>query len=168
MSAEGKSWLSGAQRSQAVARVLPVAAIEPAQDQEPDDKQEDEHPSKAFGGLWNSRDRTHTLEFRFRDPARADETLDYNFLPRVQWRKADGEIVLLYDALGVTVIIRGLNLWELKERIRQHLVTWVQEQGDDPLLVRRGREEAKAEGRDFVLVQEIRFEEQERREDTGG
>jgi hypothetical protein len=72
-----------------------------------------------------------------------------------------GEIVLLYSALGVTVVICGLNLWELKERIRQHLITWVQEQGDDPLVMRRGLEEAKAEGRDFVLVQEIRFEEQE-------
>ncbi len=73
---------------------------------------------------------------------------------------------MLYDALGVTVVIRGLNLWELKERIRQHRVTWVQEQGDDPLAVRRAREQAKAEGREFVLVQEIRFEEKER-EDGG-
>ena len=77
----------------------------------------------------------------------------------MQWRKADGEIVLHYLTLGVTVFIRGLNLWELKERIRQHLVTWVQEQGDDPLTVRRLKEEAKAEGRDFVLVQQIRLEE---------
>ena len=127
--------------------------------QEPDDQQEGEHPSKAFGGLWNRTDRAHTLELRFLDSERPDETLDYNFLPRVQWRKAAGEIVLLYEALGVKVIIRGLNLWELKERIRQHRVTWVQEQGDDPLMLRRAREEAKAEGREFVLVQEIRFEE---------
>jgi hypothetical protein len=32
-------------------------------------------------------------------------------------------------------------------------------------MVRRGRDEAKAEGRDFVLVQEIRFEEKVRDED---
>jgi hypothetical protein len=164
MSAEAKSWLTNTARSGGAARVLPAATAEPEAEQKAEEQQEEDHPSRAFGGIWSRRDRAHTLEFRFLDPACPDETLDYNFLPRVQWRKAEGEIVLLYDALGVTVVIRGLNLWELKERIRQHLVTWVQEQGDDPLMVRRGREEAKADGRDFVLVQEIRWEEQERRE----
>jgi hypothetical protein len=167
MSVDSKNWLNGAQKNSPLARAFPSPASQPPAEIQPDNDQEEEsHASRAYGGLRSRRDRAHTLELRFLNSQRPDETLDYNHLPRVQWRKSTGEIVLLYNALGVTVVIRGLNLWELKERIRQHLVTWVQEQGDDPLVMHRGMEEAKREGRDFVLVQEISFEEQEREGDV--
>jgi hypothetical protein len=55
------------------------------------------HPSRAFGGLWSRRDRAHTVEFRLLDPNKPDESLDYNYLPRVSWHKGRGEIALLYD-----------------------------------------------------------------------
>jgi hypothetical protein len=166
MTIDAKNWMGSSSRANAVARALPAVAKAPAAEPE-DEAAEESDPSKAYGGVWNRRDRAHTLEFRFRDPHRPDETLDYNFLPRVQWRKAEGEIVLVYDALGVTVVICGLNLWELKERIRQHLVTWVQEQGDDEVAVQRAKEMAKEEGREFVLVQEIRFDDKKADESEG-
>jgi hypothetical protein len=119
---------------------------------------EDTHPSKAYGGLWSRRDHAHTIEFRLLDPNRSDESFDYNYLPRVSWHKGKGEIALLYDTLGVSVVIRGLNLAELKERLRQHLVTWVQEQGNDPVKIKLAQEQARAEGREFVFVQEICIE----------
>ena len=56
------------------------------------------------------------------------------------------------------VRIRGLNLVELKERLRQHLVTWVQEQGKDPVAIKLAGEEARTAGRELVLVQEIHIE----------
>jgi hypothetical protein len=153
-----KDWMHNVARIEPVPRPGPVpggaVAAEPAEEIE-----EDVHPSKAYGGLWSRRDKAYTVEFRFLDPRRADEALDYHYLPRVQWRKSTGEIVLPCDALGLTVVIRGLNLGELKERLRQHLVTWVQEQGDDPVRVRQTQDEARAAGRELVLVQEIRFEE---------
>ena len=52
------------------------------------------------------------------------------------------------------------------ERLRQHLVTWVQEQGDDPLAARRAAEEARDEGREFVMVQEVRVVELAPRDDA--
>jgi hypothetical protein len=153
MSAKERNWLKTAARAEAlpVADALPEAVeeIEPG---------EDVHPSQAFGGLWSRRDRAPTVEFRFLDPEKPDESFDYNYLPRVSWHKGKGEIALLFDTLGVTVRIRGLNLQELKERLRQHLVTWVQEQGNDPIASKVVKEQARAEGREFVLVQEIRIE----------
>ena len=166
MSADAKSWLSNAARANATVRPLPAAAVEQVAEPE-DDGQEERDACRAYGGLLNRRDRAQTLEFRFLDAEAPDETLDYNFLARMQWRKGEGEIVLLYDGLGVKVVIRGLNLFELKERIRQHMVTWVQEQGSDELTVRRAREEAKMEGRELVLVEQIRVEERERGEEAG-
>ncbi len=68
MSIERKSWLANSPRSAAVARALPEAVIEPVVELEPDEQQEEEHPSKAFGGMWNRTDRTHTLELRFSTP----------------------------------------------------------------------------------------------------
>jgi hypothetical protein len=152
MNAKGPNWLQAAMR----AEPLPVADEVPAAGAETEPA-EDVHPSKAFGGMWSRRDRAHTVEFRFLDPGKPDESFDYNYLPRVSWHKG-GEIALLFDMLGVTVRIRGLNLLELKERLRHHLVTWVQEQGSDPVATRLAREEAKAQGREFVFVQEIRIE----------
>jgi hypothetical protein len=108
--------------------------------------------------LWSRRDRAHTIELRFLDPQKPDESFDYNYLPRVSWHKGKGEISLLYDALGVTVVIRGLNLSGLKERLRQHLVTWVQELRNDPIAIKQAQEQARAEGIEFVFVQEIRIE----------
>ena len=153
MSAKRPNWLQAAVRSEP----LPVAdeLPEAAQEIEPG---EDVHPSQAYGGLWSRRDRAHTVEFRLLDPGKPDESFDYNYLPRISWHKGEGEIALLFDTLGVTVYIRGLNLLELKERLRQHLVTWVQEQGDDPVAMKLAKEEAKTAGRELVLVQEIRIE----------
>lgn len=153
MSARAKSWLHEAAR----AEPLPIADTLPEVVEEAG---EDVHPSKAYGGLWSRHERAHTVEFRMLDPAKADESFDYNYLPRVSWHKGKGEIALLYDVLGVTVLIRGINLSELKERLRQHLVTWVQEQGNDPIAVKLAKEEARAAGRECVFVQEIRIEKQ--------
>jgi hypothetical protein len=148
-----RSWLKTAARAEPlpVAEALPdaVEEIEPG---------EDVHPSLSYGGLWSRRDRAHTVEFRLLNPEQPDESFDYNYLPRISWHKGEGEITLLFDTLGVTVRIRGLNLLELKERLRQHLVTWVQEQGDDPVATRLAKEEAKIAGLELVLVQEIRIE----------
>jgi hypothetical protein len=161
MSIDGKNWMASGNRASAVARAMPASRPELVAELEKEETLEAIDASKSYGGVWNRRDRAHTLEFRFRDADRPDETLDYNFLPRVQWRKAQGEIVLLYASLGVRVVICGLNLWELKERIRQHLVSWVQEQANDEVAVSRAKEIAKDEGRELVLVEEIRFEETE-------
>ena len=154
MSASSRTWLRDtAARVERlpVAEPLPEAVVEA----EPG---EDTHPSKSFGGLWSRQDRAHMVEFRLLDPHQPDESFDYNYLPRVSWHKGRGEIALLYDALEVTVLIRGLNLGELKERLRQHRVSWVQEQGNDPVAIRLAQEQARAEGREFVFVQEIRIE----------
>jgi hypothetical protein len=167
MTANAKGWLEGLGRSEPLVR-----AVEPRADAESlaeaeAEQDEDVHPSRAYGGLWSMRDRAHTAEFRFRDPQRADESVEYSFLSRVQWCKASGEIVLLYDSLGVTVTIRGFNLWELKERLRQHLVTYVQEQGKDALAARQAKEEARAAGREFVFVEEIVFALEEKEQEEG-
>jgi hypothetical protein len=157
MNVDTRSWLQTSTR-----REPPVRAEPPREDPllaQEETKAEDVHPSRAYGGIWSRRDKAHTVEFRFLNPDRADETFDYSWLPRVQWRKQEGMIVLHYEALGVKVSIRGTNLWELKERIRQHLVTWVQEQGNHPLAVRHAQEAAEEEGKDFVFVEEIRLEE---------
>ena len=66
----------------------------------------------------------------------------------------------------MTVTIRGLNLSELKERLRQHLVTWVQEQGSDPIAIRRAQEQARSEQRELVFVQEIRIVQQKPKPDS--
>ena len=161
MSAKGPNWLQAAMRAEPVPPASEVP--EAVADAEPG---EDTDPSRAYGGLWSRRDRAHTVEFRFLDPAQPDEALDYNYLPRISWHKGKGEITLLFDMLGVTVRIRGLNLLELKERLRQHLVTWVQEQGSDPVAIKLAKEQARAEGREFVLVQEIRIEKASARADS--
>ena len=153
MNAKGPKWLQAAMRSEP----LPVADEVPGEVGEAEPG-EDVHPSQAYGGLWSRRDRAHTVEFRLLDPEQPDESFDYNYLPRISWHKGQGEIAMLFDSLGVTVRIRGLNLLELKERLRQHLVTWVQEQGDDPVTTKLAKEEARTAGRELVLVQEIRIE----------
>jgi hypothetical protein len=162
MSANAKGWLEGLARPQPPVRPVELREGVESSAEPEDEAKEDVDPSRAYGGVWSRRDRAHTAEFRFCDEGRADEALDYGYLSRVQWHKDRGDIVLLYGGLGVTVVIRGLNLWDLKERLRQHLVTWVQEQGDNPMLTRQLKEEARAEGRDLVLVQEIRIEERRR------
>jgi hypothetical protein len=168
MSANAKDWLHGLARPAPPVRAAEPRA-EPESSAEPEaEKEDDVDASKAYGGLWSRRDRAHTAEFRFLDTAKPDESLDYNFLSRVQWRKDAGEIVLLYEGLGVKVVIRGLNLAELKERLRQHMVTWVQEQGNDPLVVRQAKEEARAEGRGLVLVEKIGFDVEEKTESLPG
>ncbi|OWK45580.1 hypothetical protein [Fimbriiglobus ruber] len=153
MSANGRNWLQAATRAEPV----PLAVELPAAVEETEPG-EDVHPSRAYGGVWSRRDRTHTVEFRFLDPEKPDESFDYNYLPRVSWHKGKGEIALIFDTLGLTVRIRGLNLVELKERLRQHLVTWVQEQGNDPVATKLAREEARTAGQELVLVQEIGIE----------
>ena len=118
---------------------------------------EDVHPSKAYGGLWSRRDIAHTLEFRPLEASAVADAVEYGYLARVQWNAKDGVITLSYQPLGVTVTIQGINLAELKEKLRQHLVTWIQEQGADPLRMQAARQ---ALGQGFMWVQRIRLEEQ--------
>ncbi|MBI3408197.1 MAG: hypothetical protein HY040_07560 [Planctomycetes bacterium] len=118
---------------------------------------EDVHPSKAYGGLWSRRDIAHTVEFRPLEPTAVAEAMEYGYLARVQWNAAAGVITLRYQPLGVTVTIQGIGLFDLKERLRQHLVTWIQEQGGDPIQIQAGRQGL---GREFIWVQRIRVEEQ--------
>jgi hypothetical protein len=159
MSASEKDWMARAFQAAPPVRAVAPSAAE-AVEVEGAEPHEDVHPSKAYGGLWNRRDRAHMVEFRPLDPEKPAEAFDYNHLPRVRWHKGRGEIVLLYETLGVKVVIRGLNLADLKERLEQHMVTWVQEQATDPVAVRLAQDEARAEGRDLVLVQEIGIFEQ--------
>jgi hypothetical protein len=162
MSGEARGWLEGGARPNPVEWVggkkSPVRAPdEPLPD---DGRSEDVDASRAYGGVWGRGERSaQSMEFRFLDPERADETLDYAWLPRIQWCKGQGLIVLHYEALGIKVSIRGVNLRELKERICRHLVSWVQEQGDDPLFIREVKEQPRAEGREAVIIHEIRLEE---------
>ncbi len=123
---------------------------------------EDAHPSKAYGGVWSRRDVAHTLEFRPLDPAAVAEAMEYGYLARVQWNAAAGIITLRYEPLGVTVTIQGIGLFDLKERLRQHLVTWVQEQGGDPIKMQAARQ---ALGQEFIWVQRIGVEEAPREKD---
>jgi hypothetical protein len=118
---------------------------------------EDIHPSKAYGGLWSRRDRAYTLEFRPQEPAAVAEAVEYGYLTRVQWNAAAGVITLRYQPLGVTVTIQGIGLFDLKEKLRQHLVTWIQEQGGDSIKMQAAR---AALGQEFIWVQRIRVEEQ--------
>jgi hypothetical protein len=117
---------------------------------------EDVHPSKAYGGLWSRRDLAHTLEFRPLDATAAAEALEYSYLARVQWDAAKGVITLHYQPLGVVVTISGLGLFDMKEKLRQHLVTWIQEQGADPIKMQGAK---RAMGQDFIWVQQIRIDE---------
>lgn len=119
---------------------------------------EDAHPSKAYGGLWSRRDSARTLELRPLDPTAAADALEYSYLARVQWNAAAGVITLRYQPLGVCVTIQGIGLFDLKEKLRQHLVTWVQEQGGDPVRMQAARAEL---GREFIWVQRIRVDEEE-------
>jgi hypothetical protein len=142
--------------------LTPDAEAKLAEDHEPVPLEEDTHPSMAFGGLWGRSVRAHKVEFRLR-PGKGKvegEALDYAWLPRVQWVPSEGKIVLPFT-LGVTVTIRGINLLELKEKLRQHLVTWVAEQGDDPVFVQEERARAREEGREPVIIYQIRVDEAE-------
>jgi hypothetical protein len=130
------------------------------QPEEPPEGEEDTHPSQAYGGVWSRRDKVPKVEFRFLDPQRFAESLDYGWLNRVRWHQGRGLIELVY-ADGPKVTIRGINLWDLKEKLRQHLVTWVQEQGADTLLLKEESLRAREEDREPLIVQEIRFEEPE-------
>ncbi|MCI0658625.1 MAG: hypothetical protein L0170_16350 [Acidobacteria bacterium] len=144
----------------------PVRVPPPARKPPEEDKpEEDTDPSKTFGGLWSRADRPHKIEFRFLDPQRDDESFDYAWLPRIKWGKGRGEIKLLFEAIGVTVTIRGVNLWDLKEKLRRHLVTWVQELGDDPVMIQEEKLRAQEEGRKPIIIYEIRIEEPK---DRGG
>lgn len=118
---------------------------------------EDLHPSKAYGGLWSRRDIAHTVEFRPLEPTAVAESMEYGYLARVQWNAATGVITLRYQPLGVTVTIQGIGLFDLKEKLRQHLVTWIQEQGSDAIKMQAARRE---QGQGFIWVQRIRLEEQ--------
>src|SRR5262249_18032564 len=112
MSGEARGWLEGAAipgpagwagGKTKVARMADEAM--------PDEGGEEVDASKAYGGIWGRGERgAQSMEFRFLDPERADETLDYAWLPRIQWCKGQGVIVLHYDALGIRVSIRGINL----------------------------------------------------------
>lgn len=124
--------------------------------------EEDTHSSKAYAGLWSRRDRAPKVEFR-RLPAQCrgedaaeGESLDYAWLARVRWfpAKPDGQrIVLPFTDLGLTITIRGKNLYDLKEKLRAHLVTWIQEQGEDALWL-------QSLPADQPVVYEIRIEEE--------
>jgi hypothetical protein len=139
----------------------PPPAEPPPPPARPEEGGEDTHPSKAYAGLWSRRDRAPKVEFR-RLPAHCrgedaaeGESLDYAWLARVRWfpGRPDGQrIVLPFTDLGFVVTIRGRHLFDLKEKLRAHLVTWVQEQGDDPLWL-------KSLPEDLPVVYEIRFEE---------
>src|SRR5262249_43824105 len=116
-------------------------------------------------GLWGRSTRAHKVEFRLR-PGKGKvegEALDYAWLPRVRWVPSEGKIVLPFT-LGVTVTISGVGLFELKEKLRQHLVTWVAEQGNDPIFVEEEKARAREEGRDPVIVFQIRVDETEKTE----
>lgn len=121
----------------------------------PDDTANDDvHPSKAYGGMWSRRDRAHTLEFRPCDATGVAEALEYSYLARVQWNAAAGIITLHYQPLGVTVTIQGIGLFDLKEKLRQHHATWIQEQGNDPIKMQAARQTL---GTTFIWVQSIRL-----------
>lgn len=107
-------------------------------------RDEEEEPGSAYATVRN-RDRAEMVEFRLlparagQHPDRAEaDAFDYAWLPRLQWRpgadRAAAEIVLP-SSLGVTITIRGRNLEDLKEKLRRKMVTWVQEQGDNPLVL---------------------------------
>ncbi len=155
-----RSWMLPPERPDPLARVgVPEAGYLPGE-KAAAEEQEEVHPSKAYAGLWGRKERATKVEFRLL-PGKGKvegEAVDYAWLPRVQWVPSEGKIILR-STLGVTVTICGLNLWELKEKLRQSMVTWVQEQGADPIVMRQAAEEARAEGRDLVFVKEIRIDE---------
>jgi hypothetical protein len=142
---------------QRLMRDAPVVGPAPGASSHGELASDDVHPSKAYGGLWSRRDMAHTLEFRPLDPTAVAEAMEYSYLARVQWNAAAGIITLRYEPLSVTVTIQGIGLFDLKEKLRQHLVTWVQEQGGDPLKLQAARRE---QGQEFIWVQRIHLEEQ--------
>ena len=136
---------------EATAKAAPAASSPPPEAE----IVEDTHVSQAYGGLWSRRDRCHTIEFRPLDAMAGADSLEYGYLSRVQWNAAAGVIILRYQPLGVSVTIQGIGLFDLKEKLRQHLVTWIQELGNDPIRMQAARQEHGAE---FIWVQRIRVE----------
>jgi hypothetical protein len=115
----------------------------------------EEHPSRAFAAKRGIKDRADDIEFRLLAADRPDLAADYTLLRRILWHKQAGRVELLFmDGLKVT--IHGTNLLDLKERIRLRRVTWVQEQGADPVRMRKAQHDL---GKGFLWVEKIDVEE---------
>lgn len=139
--------------------VLAVPPPTPTPTPTPEPEAEAEHPAKCFGYLRGIRERADNVEFRFLDVNRNSEALDCSWQPRVSWRKRPCAIVLCYPSLGITVTIHGINLWELKELLRRRRVTWVHEQGTDPIRLKELEILARQAGEEPVIVTRIEFDE---------
>ncbi len=130
------------------------------EDQAPELDGEDRHDSQAFAAARSRRDRVPMLELRFQSN-QPHEALDYSYLTRMRWNGETGTIQLLYTPLAILVIIEGMGLFDLKEKLRQHHVTWIQEQGCDERLTRAAQLAAQERNQPFVWVRKITIRERD-------
>ena len=120
---------------------------------------EEPHGSRAFACLRGHKDKAENVELRLLDPALPDQSLEYSLRRRQLWEKKKGSITIEF-VTGVKAHIRGVGLADLRERLRLRRVTWVQEQGDDPVAMKEAELAARERREPFVWVTRIEIEEE--------
>lgn len=126
----------------------------PSASTEDDPDAVDADVSNAFACVRGQRNLASVIELRFLDPNEPDRAFEYSLRRETQWDKAGGVIVIEFVD-GVRAAIRGIGLYDLKERILRRMVAWVQEQGDDPVAMKAAEQDARARGTPFVWVTAI-------------
>lgn len=127
------------------------AGAEPFAAELPEEEEGEALSGGAYAARRGMKDRAEDIEFRLLARDRPDLAAEYHLRRHTLWHKADGSIELVFVD-GLRVRIRGLHLFELKERIRLRRVTWVQEQGSDPLRMKAAQQQLGAQ---FVWVEKI-------------
>ncbi len=84
--------------------------------------------------------------------------MEYSFRRRTIWHKAECKIELQFVD-GLKIMIEGTGLFDLKEKLRMHRVTWLQEQGADAIARADASHTAKDQGEPFLWVERITIEE---------
>src|SRR5262245_9007266 len=76
--------------------------------------------SKAFAFVRGQRNMASVIELRFLDPNEPDRAFEYSLRKETQWDKAGGVIVIEFVD-GIRAAIRGIGLYDLKERILRRM-----------------------------------------------
>ena len=129
---------------------IPLAGSQPPTDAA---EQPEEH-TRNYTAVRGARERVQSVEFALLPGKGAWPSLEYAFLKETWWSPGDQEqeIVLAYTT-GVKVTVTGWGLRRMYELLRQHRVTAVREDGDDPVKEKAARLE-KAESWIYSIVVE--------------
>ena len=115
---------------------------------------EETHTTHAYACVRGQRERSETVEFRTLAAHTPDVSCEYSFRRRTIWHKAQGSIELIFMD-GLRVLIEGVNLFDLKEKLRTRRVTWVAEQGTDPVEMEVTKRTAQQLAEPFVWIERI-------------